>query len=199
MALARGFADPVHDAQAVFRTVMEALARPGLVRRLACALAPPAPLTPELAALALTLADADTPIWLDRSLAGCAAACEFLRFHTGAPIVANPAEAAFALIADPCACPPFAAFAQGTPAYPDTSATLILALARLSERGGLGFAGPGIRGRTQLDAAPLPPDWPERLQANHAAFPRGVDLVLAAPGRVAGLPRSARALVPEEA
>lgn len=205
MALARGFSDPVHDAQGVFRTVMDALARPGLIRPLVGALAPPAPLTPELAALALTLTDSDTPVWLDAPLAETPAVSEFLRFHTGAPIVANPSEAAFALIADPEACPPFSAFAQGTPAYPDASATLILRVDRLSDAGGLGFseglgfAGPGIRGRVRLDAGPLPPDWAARLRANHAAFPLGLDLVLAAPDRIAGLPRSARVLSPAEA
>ncbi|WP_336486980.1 phosphonate C-P lyase system protein PhnH [Methylobacterium nigriterrae] len=196
MALARGFTDPVHDAQAVFRAAMDALARPGRVGSLACALAPPAPLAPELAALALTLADADTPIWLDAPLAEVAAVSEFLRFHTGAPIVPSPAEAAFALIADPAACPDFAQFRQGSPDYPDASTTLILAVERLSDDDGLGLEGPGIRGRTQLDAAPLPADWPARLRANHAGFPRGVDLLLTAPGRVAGLPRSARLVEP---
>ena len=198
MALARGFSDPVHDTQGVFRTVMDALARPALIRPLVGALAPPAPLTPELAALALTLTDSDTPVWLDAPLADTPAVSEFLRFHTGAPIVAEPSEAAFALIADPQSCPPFAAFAQGTPAYPDASATLILRVDRLSETGGSGFAGPGIRGRVRLDADPLPPDWAARLRANAAAFPLGLDLLLAAPGRIAGLPRSARVLSPAE-
>ncbi len=196
MALARGFADPVHQAQATFRTLMDALARPGRIGRLASDLDPPPPLTPELAAVALTLVDADTPVWLDATLAANPAVAAFLRFHTGAPIVAEPAGAAFALIADPAACPPFPDFAQGSPDYPDTAATLVLAVDRLSEDGP-GFAGPGIRGLVHLGAAPLPADWPMRLAANQDAFPRGLDLVLTAPGVVAGLPRSSRLVRPE--
>lgn len=196
MALARGFADPVHQGQATFRTLLDALARPGRIGRLASDLDPPAPLTPELAAVALTLVDADTPVWLDGPLAANPAVAAFLRFHTGAPIVAEPAGAAFALIADPAACPPFPDFAQGSPDYPDTAATLVLALDCLSEDGP-GFAGPGIRGLVHLDAAPLPADWLERLAANQAAFPRGLDLVLTAPGVVAGLPRSSRLISSE--
>ena len=96
-----GFADPVLDAQRVFRGVMEALARPGSLQPLADLPEVPAPLTPELAAIALALADADAPLWLDAPLAGAPAVAEFLRFHTGAPIVKDPAEAAFALVADP--------------------------------------------------------------------------------------------------
>ncbi|MGU3362513.1 phosphonate C-P lyase system protein PhnH [Methylobacterium sp. M6A4_1b] len=207
LALARGFADPVHEGQAVFRAAMEALSRPGRIRALVTALAPPAPLTPELAALALALTDADTPVWLDAPLRADPAVAGFLRFHTGAPIVAAPGQAAFALIADPARCPAFTDFARGTPAYPDASATLILAVDTLSDgagqpstgqpstgqsSAGLAFAGPGIRGTARLEAGPLPADWAARWAANHAGFPLGIDCFFVAPGRLAGLPRSAR-------
>jgi alpha-D-ribose 1-methylphosphonate 5-triphosphate synthase subunit PhnH len=200
--LAHGFADPVHAGQAVFRAAMEALSRPGRIRPLVTALAPPAPLTPELAALALALTDADTPVWLDAPLRADPAVAGFLRFHTGAPLVANPGQAAFALIADPARCPPFTDFAPGTPAYPDASATLILAVDTLSDADGRDFAGqacarqvfagPGIRGTAPFAAGPLPADWAARWAANHAGFPLGIDCLFVAPGRLAGLPRSAR-------
>ncbi len=143
--LARGFADPVHDAQGVFRAVMDALARPGTIHVLATGLTPPAPLTPELAALALALADADAPLWLDAGLAQNPAVPAFLRFHTGARIADDPAEAAFALVSDAAACPDFSVFAQGMPAYPDRSATLVLAVSALSGDEGWRLDGPGIR------------------------------------------------------
>ncbi|KMO38591.1 protein phnH [Methylobacterium tarhaniae] len=190
--LAHGFADPVHDAQGVFRAVMDALARPGTIQPLAPGLAPPAPLTPELAAIALALADADAPLWLDAGLARNPAVADFLRFHTGARITGDPAEAAFALVSDPAACPDLGTFAKGTPAYPDRSATLVLAVSILSDREGWHLAGPGIRGSARLAAAPLPADILSRLARNHAGFPQGIDLILAAPGRVAALPRSTR-------
>lgn len=132
--LAPGFADPVHDAQGTFRAVMDALARPGRVRALVADLAPPAPLTPELAAVALTLTDADTPVWLDPVLAAAPEVAEFLRFHTGAPLLTgDPAAAAFALVREPARCPPLSRFAPGTPAYPDTATTLVLALDAVAE------------------------------------------------------------------
>lgn len=190
--LARGFADPVHDAQGVFRAVMDALARPGTIRALATGLEPPAPLTLELAGIALALADADAALWLDEGLVRNPAVAEFLRFHTGARIVEDPAEAAFALISDPAACPEFGVFAQGTPAYPDRSATLVLAVSDLSDREGWRLDGPGIRESARLAASPLPADSLGRLARNHAGFPQGVDLILAAPGRLAALPRSTR-------
>jgi len=188
--LAPGFADPVHDAQATFRAVMEALARPGLVRPLAPGLQPPAPLTPELAAIALALTDADTPVWLDPALAEAPAVAAYLRFHTGAPLTADPARAAFALVRDPARCPPFDRFASGTPAYPDTSTTLVLALDTITEGMGLHLTGPGIRGTARMALAPLPDGFVGQLATNRADFPLGIDLILTAPGRVAGLPRS---------
>jgi len=193
-ALALGFADPVLGSQGVFRAVMDALARPGSVRELPSQLTPPAPLTPELAAVALTLADHEAPLWLDASLAAAPAVAEYLRFHTGAPIVADPKAAAFALVSDPAALPAFEAFALGTPDYPDRSTTLVLALDTLDGGPALTLAGPGVKDTALLRAAPLPPGFPARWAANRALFPRGVDLILTAPGWVAGLPRSATIL-----
>ncbi len=190
--LAPGFTDPVHAAQRAFRAVLDALARPGTLQAVGVDLAPPAPLTPELAAVTLALADADAPLWLDAPLAGSEAVAAYLRFHTGAPLVAEPRAAAFALIADPAACPPFAHFAQGDPAYPDRSATLVLAVDQLASEGGLVLAGPGVRGTARLRAGPLPADFAARCAENHAGFPLGVDLLLVAPACVAGLPRSTR-------
>lgn len=190
VALAPGFADPVLDAQGVFRAVMEALARPGTLQPLPVSLAPPAPLTPGLAAVALTLADHEAPLWLDARLAAAPAAVDWLRFHTGARIVPDARAAAFALVADPAEAPAFDAFALGDQAYPDRSTTLVLACDRLEAEGGFTLAGPGIRETARLSAAPLPADFLARWRANHALFPRGVDILLTQGGRVAGLPRT---------
>lgn len=190
VALAKGFAEPVFDSQRVFRAIMDALARPGLIQPLAAGLEPPAPLTPELAAVALALADHEAPLWLDGPLAGAPAVAEYLRFHTGAPLAARPAEAAFALVADPERLPALDAFALGTQQYPDRSTTLVLAVETLAQTGGLSLHGPGIADRATLGAAPLPPDFSARFAANRALFPRGIDLILVAPSRVAGLPRT---------
>lgn len=190
VALAAGFADPVIESQGVFRAVMDALARPGTPMPLSAALAPPAPLTPGLAAVALTLADHEAPLWLDPPLAEAPAVAAFLRFHTGARIVADARAAAFALIADPARLPAFEAFALGEQAYPDRSTTLVLACARLGAEGGYTLEGPGIRESARLAAAPLPADFVARWRANGALFPRGVDLILTAGDRVVGLPRT---------
>ena len=191
--LALGFAHPVFDSQAVFRAVMDALAQPGRLRPLAGLPGAPHPLTPELAAVALALADYEAPLWLDAPLAATPEVADFLRFHTGA-IVADPADASFALISDPACCPALDRFAPGTPEYPDRSATLVLAVRDLAQDGSLVLEGPGILGQARLHAYPLPPDMTGRLMRNRAGFPRGVDHLLVAPGWVAGLPRTTRVM-----
>ncbi|WAC25593.1 phosphonate C-P lyase system protein PhnH [Ancylobacter sp. SL191] len=187
--LAAGFHDPVFDSQAAFRAAMWAMARPGLPAPLATDLTPPAPLNREAAALVLALCDFETPLWLDATLAGVPAVADFLRFHTGAPIVSDPALARFAVIADPLEMPELSAFAAGTPEFPDASATLILQVATLTGEG-LWLEGPGIQGMIGLGAAPLPDHFTSQLAANRRLFPLGVDLLLAGAGAVVGLPRS---------
>ena len=85
-ALDAGFADPVLGAQSTFRAVMEALSRPGTAQPIAFPATPPIPLTAELAAVALTLFDHDTAVWLDPALMELDAVCTWLAFHTGAPV-----------------------------------------------------------------------------------------------------------------
>lgn len=189
MALALGFADPVFDGQRAFRAAMWALARPGRVEALAFELAPPAPLSREAAALALALCDYETPLWLDVPLADVPEVAAFLRFHTGAPIVSEPGEARFAIVADPAGLIGFENFAQGTPEFPDASATLILQVDGFSSSGFI-VEGPGVKGIAEFCAQPLPRDFSARMRANRAGFPLGVDVLLAGAGGVVGLPRS---------
>ncbi len=56
------------SAQSTFRAVMDAMARPGSVQRIAAAAGAPAAMMRGTAAIALTLFDHDTPIWLDAPL-----------------------------------------------------------------------------------------------------------------------------------
>ena len=66
--LPAGFADKVLSAQSTFRSVMDAMARPGSVQRVTAQAGTPAGLMRGSAAIALTLFDHDTPIWLDAAM-----------------------------------------------------------------------------------------------------------------------------------
>lgn len=178
-----GFADPVLGAQAAFRAVLDAMARPGRVHRLPAPDAPPG-LAPAAAALLLTLADADTPLWTDAG----AEALGWIAFHCGAPLVATPGAAAFLLATG--AMPPLAALAAGSDDAPQEGATLIQQVAGLAPGEGWALTGPGIAREHRLRVEGLPPDFLAQWAANAARFPRGVDLLLCAGDRVAAFPRT---------
>jgi alpha-D-ribose 1-methylphosphonate 5-triphosphate synthase subunit PhnH len=186
---APGFAGPGRDAQAVFRAALMALSEPGRVIDLPVELETGLPVGAAAIALLLSLADADTPLWLDE-LASAAAGS--LRFHTGAPIVADMRAARFALVADAPRCPALDRFAPGEEDYPDRSATLIIEATRLATPGPLGLRGPGIADRHSLAVEGLAPRFVGDWAANHARFPRGVDILLTCGNRLCGLPRSVR-------
>jgi alpha-D-ribose 1-methylphosphonate 5-triphosphate synthase subunit PhnH len=186
---APGFAEPGRDAQAVFRAALTALSEPGRMIDLPVELETGLPVGAAALALLLTLADADTPLWLDEL---ASAAAGFLGLHTGAPIVADMRAARFALIADAPRCPPLDRFAPGEEDYPDRSATLIVEATRLASPGPLGLSGPGIADRRSLAVEGLAPRFLADWAANHALFPRGVDILVTCGNRLCGLPRSIR-------
>jgi alpha-D-ribose 1-methylphosphonate 5-triphosphate synthase subunit PhnH len=187
---AHAFSDPVFDAQRAFRAAMNALARPGTLRPLDTIVRPPEHLPPELAVLALTLADHETPLWLDAGLTGASDVVDYLRFHTGAPLVSHPSEAAFALISEPALCPSLVNFALGTDEYPDRSTTLLIQVGTLAAASGVSLRGPGIADVASLHVDPLPSAFLREWAINRTLFPRGVDVLFAAQGMIAGLPRT---------
>jgi len=170
---------------------MEATARPGRVFEIAAAPDAPAPLSPAAAAAALTLVDADAPVWLPPGLRGGAVET-FLRFHCAAAPAARPEAAAFALGAWPDLAEAAERLPRGDAAYPDRSATLILTTDRLETDAGPRLTGPGIEVERRLD-----PGLPAAFWALRAAdpFPLGLDVLLCCGRRVAALPRTTRAEV----
>lgn len=187
-----GFQNPPMAAQAVFRALMDAMARPGTVRAVEALAEPPSPLTATAAAVALTLCDHDTPLWLDPRLDVSNDVRGWLGFHCGAPLTTIPADAHFALVSNPGELMALENFAQGSQEYPDRSTTLILQVDTLTKGRELHLEGPGIKTNATLSPFPLPRHFVAQWKQNRARFPRGVDLILAAPGAVAGLPRSTR-------
>jgi alpha-D-ribose 1-methylphosphonate 5-triphosphate synthase subunit PhnH len=144
--------------------------------------------------VALTLLDYETPFWLDQGLAAADEVAPWFKFHTGAPLTADSARAAFAFVSDSVAMPPFDVFASGSLEYPDRSTTLVVQVESFGQGEELKLSGPGIAGTRSFSAQPLPPDFRARLIANREMFPRGVDLILVSEDAVAALPRSVRVL-----
>ncbi len=187
-AILPGFTDPVHGAQSCFRTVLAAMSRPGRTMTLR-GLPPsthlnatmPAAGLAGMVAIALTLCDADTPIWLDPYL-DTPAMRQHLRFHCGSPIVDEPGQTSFAFIGEAKKMPRFERFSSGTPEYPDRSATLVIAADLTAVAAERGISGPGVPPTEHPEGLPfglggLPAwFWDDRTM-NQASYPQGVDVI----------------------
>jgi alpha-D-ribose 1-methylphosphonate 5-triphosphate synthase subunit PhnH len=190
--LPAGFADKVLSAQSTFRSVMDAMARPGSVQRIVSSAGAPAALMRGTAAIALTLFDHDTPVWLDPLLTATSDVTNWLKFHTGAPVIADSSICSFALVGDAKTLPALDRFSFGTNEYPDRSTTLILQVDSLTHGPSIELRGPGIDGTAVLQAAVQPPDLFERLAINAVLFPRGIDMVLVHDDSIVAIPRTTR-------
>ena len=180
--LTGGFADAPRDSAYAFRALMNVMARPGTIERLAGA-TPPAPLSVAAGTLLLTRTVPDTPVYL-AGAADTEAVRDWIAFHIGAPLVS--ANAAMFACGTWDALAPIDAYPQGTPAYPDRSATLIVERDSL-EAEGIDLTGPGIREKAALN---LPEQ--DAFARNARRFPLGLDFYFTCGDRVAGLPRSTR-------
>ena len=190
--------DPVFGAQAMFRRLLEATARPGLVVSLADVplVVPPARLRP---ACVLLLALLDREVTFSVVGPDAEIVREYLRFNTGAH-AAGMAAADFVLVT--ASGREWSAARRGTLDAPHESATVVLVPSHV---GGpparadvtLRLTGPGIaretmlplRGLGVLDVAPL---------VDRTDFPLGVDVWFAgADGHLAVVPRSTRCRIAE--
>ncbi|MBX3619858.1 MAG: phosphonate C-P lyase system protein PhnH [Rhizobacter sp.] len=187
----RGFADATHDAQAVFRSVLDALSRPGRLQTLQASdgLQAPPPLSRGLSALLLTLLDAETSLHLAAPLASDEAWL-YARFHTGV----QPAERAQAdFVAVRAAEASWDDLRLGSDEAPQQGATLIVETGSLAlERGPLRLTGPGIEHEQRMGLCGLSPAFWQRRIAMQPLFPRGADLLIVCGSQLIGVPRSTR-------
>ncbi len=193
----RGFTDLAVQSAHAFRAIMQAMARPGRVLELGTGLEAPEPLLASAAAVALTLCDFQTPVWLGPDLRNDKV-MHYLRFHAGSPLTAEPDKAQFLFATTGQMLPTLELLMQGTHEYPDRSATLIIQVLGF-EPGAVTLSGPGIRGREPFGVAGIGPSFWAAMAENHARFPVGVDVIFAAPGLVAALPRSTEICMLESA
>ena len=187
-ALSGGFADPAPMSARAFRAVLAAMSRPGTIQRAEGA-APPAPVAPAMGLVALTLCDRETPLWLSPALATTELP-DWLRFHCGAPIVADRAAAMFAFGAAEDLLPADG-WPMGEAEYPDRGTTLVLDLAAF-EGEALTLSGPGIQFTAALPLGPAGAAVRALTALNAGLYPLGLDLILCAGDRVAALPRTTR-------
>jgi alpha-D-ribose 1-methylphosphonate 5-triphosphate synthase subunit PhnH len=193
--LVPGFNDTVHDAQRVFRALLDALSRPGSIVAIDAALpdnhamrdglAGRVPLAAFASLLALT--DYSTPVFIERedNVLGDA-----LRFHASAPVTRDRREAAFAYIDDTRDMSSLDAFSHGEPESPEHAATLFIRVPSLTEGEPLEWRGPGIAQSRSVAIAGLSREFWRQRAALTALFPCGIDCYFVAGGALVGLPRT---------
>ena len=185
-ALDGGFSDPPVQSSYAFRAALNAMARPGIIEEVEGGNAPE-PLSRAAATVVLTLCDHETPIYL----AGSHNSPEirhWIAFHTGAPI-APRSEAMFAL-GTWNALGPVHDFPIGTAEYPDRSATLIVEVQSLVQRGAR-LSGPGIKAVSFLNLPEV-----NAFADNAALYPLGLDFFFTAENQIAAIPRSTKVEAP---
>ncbi len=148
------------------------------------------PLGTAAAAVALTLCDFQTPLYLAPQLRAPAVE-RYLRFHTGASILAQLEGASFAFMTAERAASELSQLAAGTHEYPDRSATAVIQVAALTAAGPVELEGPGIKGRLGLGVEGLDHGVWQIIAENHTRFPLGFDVIFVSRDAIAGLPRSA--------
>jgi alpha-D-ribose 1-methylphosphonate 5-triphosphate synthase subunit PhnH len=201
-------------AQAVFRATLDALARPGTVRRLPTAEDEPlAGHVPAALLPLLALADLSTRACVLGEEAGedsdadeRTAWDEVVRVATNAPRAAL-ADARLVAVLRPLGEDELACLRTGTPAAPEDGALACLAVAGIeaadgaseitgSSAGGepgprLRLSGPGVPGTRAIIVTGLPAGFAAARQGLVAGFPAGTDLLLITPdGAMTGLPRT---------
>ncbi|SAK94878.1 carbon-phosphorus lyase complex subunit [Caballeronia hypogeia] len=193
--LVPGFNDTVHDAQRVFRALLDALSRPGRIVAIDAALpdnhamrdglAGRVPLAAFASLLALT--DYSTPVFIERDdhVLGDA-----LRFHASAPLTKERRAAAFAYIDEASNMPPLDAFSHGEPESPEEAATLFIRVPSLTTGEPLVWRGPGIAESRTVGIAGLTREFWRQRAALTALFPCGIDCYFVAGGSLVGLPRT---------
>jgi alpha-D-ribose 1-methylphosphonate 5-triphosphate synthase subunit PhnH len=184
-----GFIEPVANSQQCFRALLDAFGQPAIPVEINLLL-PDFGLPPSAIASVLTLADADTTLWVSPGVSDALRA--YLRFHTGVRFVNDPSAANFALAQSPAALAPLDRFHPGTAMSPETSTTLIVAVEDFTSGHQVQLDGPGFEHPRNFSPAGFDAALWEQLATNHQQFPTGIDLLLCCETQVAGLPRSTR-------
>lgn len=190
-----GFDDVPSESAGMFRAVLDAMSHPGTMQNQYTGLTPPAPLLPTCAAVILTLVDNDTPLWLAPELMGDNVV-RYLKFHTGATLVNDANEAAFAVFLA-SEIPDLNQFQMGTSEYPDRSATMIIQIDGHGDAAPINLCGPGIERRQEFSVPGLDEAFWRKVRSNNNRFPLGLDFVFCLKDGIAACPRSSEIMLEE--
>ncbi len=190
-SLKPGLSNPVHDAQNIFRNVLDAMSRPGKVISPSVRVEGVGNINSVMYAVGLTLLDYETPYWLSESF-DTEDVAHYLSFHTGAKKVTTPGSAAFLFVNGIDELPALKNMALGSPQYPDASSTVLISVPSFSTGEQVKLSGPGIETETDFGSEGLNFSFWKMAQANSGLYPLGVDFCFCSPDALAALPRSTK-------
>ena len=184
--------DPIHDSQKLFRQLLDCMSRPTSIQYLEADLQVPKPLLLATALSAFSLFDQQVSFY--HSL-GERIISEYLTQNTGA-METKPSIADFVILDGSIYAVDLTLLKQGSPEYPDESASIFLQVERLSKTP-LGASweitatGPGINASDKLYVQGLKENYLEVLSDINSTYPQGIDLYLSSSeNSICGIPRS---------
>ncbi|MDR1487616.1 MAG: phosphonate C-P lyase system protein PhnH [Deltaproteobacteria bacterium] len=193
-SISGGFTDYCLSSQIVFRWALQALSSPtseiSADSRAFFQDSPPLP--PLMAALALTLTDHHTPVWISDNYHD---AKSWLSFHQGVVVTETPSEALFFIISSCSEIPPLEYLKIGTERYPDHSATFILEKSASNKGPSLTATGAGIKEKTIFSNHDFSYEFVSLWAKNTASYPTGIDILLAGESTLIGLPRTVKLIL----
>lgn len=164
-----------------YRSILEAMSRPGRIQNIAFSQSDSDAMTAILATLLdgeVSLSDPD----------------KLLNVDDWAMLQASKAEPGFAdyIVCSGSNTPDFEP-KQGTLSSPEYSATLLLQVESLTSGSSrMRLHGPGVETAEEVSVSGLSEDWLTRREDWVYAFPLGVDMILVAKDEIIGLPRTTR-------
>lgn len=187
--------DEVFDTQTAFRSIMQALARPGQLQKLDAMkkLNPPKPLNAATACIGLTLMSQDSLFHVEEQQ--FPQGKEYFSVNTSARFC-EISEAAFLYIQGQDSTATIAKAHTGLLEYPETSATVIIDVMAMSEEPmadalALNMQGPGVLDEKTVFIKGINPEILGMIQAKNGEYPLGIDVFMTdKKNQVLGIPRT---------
>ncbi|MEM5529357.1 phosphonate C-P lyase system protein PhnH [Gammaproteobacteria bacterium AS21] len=204
VTIAAGLTNPINAGQVIFRRTLKAMSEPGTIVDIEHNHGA-GDLSPAMYALALSLLDQQTTLYLSAALKN-EEVCKNLQFHTDVQLVNDPQSAMFA-IANADQITEFCYFNKGTDESPEMSCSLVLQVESLTNTAAqaqgsdnehstlLKLEGPGIESVKYIAIAKLSTQLLEYLTERPDAFPRGLDFYFVSDKQLVCLPRTTKVSV----
>jgi alpha-D-ribose 1-methylphosphonate 5-triphosphate synthase subunit PhnH len=183
-----GFPSPVNDAQKIFRGLLTAMSEPGTLIRIGTLVHPPGTLNKAGYAIALTLLDRGSSLYLSPSLSQDEIIAT-LGFHC--QVICNQQYS----LVDFAFCsehdwPALNALKIGTEAYPDQSTTLVIQCDSFERGPTLTASGPGIETTQTIRCSAFNGDLLSQREQLNQMQPLGIDMIFTCDHRFFCLPRT---------